>query len=390
MKSIKIIPNLKGAHVLVRVDYNVPIVGSRIRDTRRITSSFDTINIILKKGGTPILIAHLGDSTATLRPVATFLSKVYKIVFITHDITDPHIFEIINQVPKGTIILLENIRRYKEEEKNDANFAKTLAKLGQYYVNDAFSVSHRKHASVVGVPKYLPAFAGVQLQKEIKELSGVINNKKHPFVFILGGAKFETKIPLLKRFVETADSVIITGAILNTFYKEIGFEIGKSVTESGFEKPIAAIVKNTKVLLPPDCVVIRKGSRSTGSGQAAIAVTADEVEKGDVIVDIGPQSTELIVQKIAKAKLVVWNGPTGWYEKGFTKGTVALAKAAVASKAQTIIGGGDTGAVVEKIVEKPAFAEASARASKIFVSTGGGATLDYLAQGTLPGIQALK
>lgn len=361
--------------MLVRVDYNVPIANGRIRDTRRIVSSFETIDAILKKGGMPILLAHLGDSKATLRPVATFLSKTYKIVFVSHDVTDSHIQNILHEVPKGTIVLLENIRRYAQEEKNDAAFSKTLAKLGRYYVNDAFSVSHRKHATVVGIPKYLPSFAGAQLQKEITNLSAVLKNKNHPFVFILGGAKFDTKIPLLKRFADLADSVIIAGAILNNFYKAAGLPVGKSVTEAGFDKPIAALLKNEKILLPPDCIVTRKGK--------AIAVTPDEVEAQDVIVDIGPQSIELISEKIKKAKLVVWNGPTGWYEKGFTKGTVALAKAAVASKAHTIIGGGDTGAVVEKILK-------DGTAKNIFVSTGGGATLDYLANGSLPGITALK
>lgn len=384
MKSITSLPSLKGARVLVRVDYNVPIVGSRIRDTLRITSSFDTINTILKKGGTPILIAHLGDSAGTLRPVATFLSKTYKIVFVSHDVTDAHVQNILNEVPKGTIILLENIRRYGQEEKNDASFAKTLAKLGQYYVNDAFSVSHRKHASIVGIPKYLPSYAGVQLQKEINALSSVLKNKKHPFVFILGGAKFDTKIPLLKRFSALADSVIITGAILNNFYKEAGFPVGKSVTEGGYEKTIKTLLSNEKILLPPDCVVTRAGK--------SITVTPDEVEAQDVIVDIGPQSIALITEKIMKAKLVVWNGPTGWYEKGFTKGTIGLAKAAVASKARTVIGGGDTGAVVEKIITPVASVKTTAHqgGKNIFVSTGGGATLDYLANGTLPGIAALK
>ncbi len=374
MKSITSLPSLKGARVLVRVDYNVPIVGSRIRDARRITSSFDTIDVILKKGGTPVLLAHLGDSAGTLRPVATFLSKAYKTVFVTHDVTDPYIHTILDAVPKGTVVLLENIRRYGQEEKNDAAFAKTLAKLGQYYINDAFSVSHRKHASIVGLPKYLPAYAGMQLQKEIAALSAVLKNKKHPFVFILGGAKFDTKIPLLKRFVDLADSVVIAGAILNNFYKVAGFPVGKSVVEGGYDKPIKALLANEKVLLPPDCLVARKAKTAT--------ITPDEVEKDDVIVDIGPQSIELIAKKIMKAKLVVWNGPTGWYERDFTKGTVALAKAAIASKAHTVIGGGDTGAVVEKILK--------GEQKNIFISTGGGATLDYLANGTLPGIAALK
>jgi phosphoglycerate kinase len=375
MKTIKQLPSLKGARVVVRVDYNVPIVGKSTKDTLRITSSFETINTILKKGGTPVLIAHLGDSAASLRPVASFLAKTYKIVFVTHDVTDAHILSILEQVPKGTIILLENIRRYAEEEKNDAAFAKKLATLGSYYVNDAFSVSHRKHASVVGIAKYLPSYAGVQLQKEIAALSSVLTNKKHPFVFILGGSKFETKIPLLKRFADLADNIIITGAIMNNFYKEAGFPVGKSVTEDGFSKPIAALLKNPKLLVPPDCLVTRQTK--------TVTTTPDEVGPQDVIVDIGPQSVRLITEKIMAAKVVVWNGPTGWYEKGFTKATTALAKACIASKAHTVIGGGDTGAVVEKILKHT-------DAKHIFVSTGGGATLEYLAQGTLPGIAVLQ
>ncbi len=375
MKSITALPALKGARVLVRVDYNVPIASNKIKDARRITSSFATIDAILKKGGTPVLVAHLGDNAASLRPVATFLSKTYKTVFVTHDVTDAYVHDILAQVPKGTVVLLENIRRYEQEEKNDAVFAKALSKLGQYYINDAFSVSHRKHASVVGIPKYLPSFAGVQLQKEIAALSSIVNNKKHPFVFILGGAKFATKIPLLKRFSELADSVIITGAILNNFYKEAGFPVGRSVVEEGYAKPIAALLKNPNLLLPTDCLVLR--------GDKKVTVGPDEVEANDVIVDIGPRSTELIAEKISKAKVIVWNGPTGWYEKGFVKATTTLAKACVASKAFTVIGGGDTGAVVEKIVKDN-------DSKRLFVSTGGGATLEYLASGTLVGIAALK
>ncbi len=383
MNTLKQLPKLGGARVLVRVDYNVPMINNRIKDTLRITSSFETIDAILKKGGTPILITHLGDSKASLRPIATLLSKTYKIVFVTHDVTDTHIHTIIDAVPTGTVILLENIRRYNGEEKNDVTFAKTLATLGQYYVNDAFSVSHRKHASIVAIPKYLPAFAGAQLQKEIATLSVVLTNKKHPFVFILGGAKFETKIPLLKRFAEVADSVIIAGAIMNNFYEESGFPVGKSVTEGGFSKPIALLLKNPKVLLPPDCLVVRKISRALRAKEETVTTTPVEVQTDDVIVDIGPQSVRLITDKIMKAKLVVWNGPTGWYEKGFVKATTALAKACIASTARTIIGGGDTGAVVKKILHDN-------NPKHIFISTGGGATLDYLAHGTLPGITALK
>ncbi len=373
MRSLSTLPKLSGARVLVRVDYNVPFAGTKIRNTSRIDASFQSIKTVIKKGGTPVLIAHLGDESASLRPVATYLSKTFKTVFVTEDVTSKNILDILNQVPKGTVVLLENIRRYKGEEKNSAPFAKALARLGAYYVNDAFSVSHRAHASVVGLPKLLPSYAGIQLALEITTLSKATTGTKHPFAFILGGAKFSTKIPLLKQFVTKADHVVIAGAILNSFYKTLGFEVGKSVVEDGYEKQIKALAKNPALLLPIDVVVLR--------GTKKVVCTPDEVEKADVIVDIGPQSVALIVEKIKKAKLVVWNGPTGWYEKGFTKASTDIAKAIGASKAHALIGGGDTGAVIEKAVKNT---------KHIFISTGGGATIDFLATCTLPGIKALK
>ncbi len=375
MKTVSQLPKLTGARVLVRVDYNVPFVGTKIRDTRRIDASFDTIRAVIKKGGTPVLVAHLADATASLRPVATYLSKTFKTVFVTHDLTDARIIEILQEVPRGTVVLLENIRRYEGETANVASFAKALARLAQMYVNDAFSVSHRAHASVVGVPRYLESYAGLQLVREVKALTSAVQNTKHPFVCILGGAKFATKIPLLKRFVETADKLVITGAILNNFYQVAGFEVGNSVVEEGYDTPIKKLLKNEKVLLPVDLVVVR--------GTKKVVVTPLEVAPADVIVDIGPQSIDLINREVAKAKLVVWNGPTGWYEKRFDKGTIAVADAILASRTKAVIGGGDTGAVVEKrLIGK--------ETARVFVSTGGGATLDFLSVGTLPGIKALK
>lgn len=374
MQSVTKLPKLNNARVLVRVDYNVPLKGTTIVDTRRIDASFETIKTILKKGGMPILIAHLGNGKESLRPIATYLSKTFKTVFVANDLTDKRTIDILNEVPSGTVVLLENIRRYPDEEKNTASFAKLLAHLGQYYVNDAFSVSHRKHTSVVGISKHLPSFAGIQLEREIKVLSEVLT-PKHPFVFILGGAKFGTKMPLLKQFESKADKLVITGAILNNFYKVSGFETGQSVVESGYDKQIQKLLLNEKLLLPVDVLVTR--------GTKRVVCTPDEVQPRDIIVDIGPQSTALIASVIQKAKLVVWNGPTGWYEKGFVAGTKAVAQAIMGGKARAIIGGGDTGAVIESMIE-------NSRTKHIFVSTGGGATLDYLATGTLPGIAVLE
>lgn len=375
MKTLEKLPKLKGQRVIIRVDYNVPLKGNKILDTKRIDVSFTTLDKVIKNGGTPLLISHIGEGQESLRPIATYLSKSYKIVFITRDINDKNFIHLLDKVPVGTVILLENIRRYKEEKKNNTAFAKLLASFGSFYINDAFPVSHRAHASLVGVPKYLPKFAGAQLAIEIKVLDIVLKNKEHPFLFILGGAKFSTKIPLLERFNKSADSIIIAGALLNSFYKVSGFEVGKSVVEKGLDEPIRKILKSSKLLLPVDVIVIR--------GKKNISVTPLEIEKGDTIVDIGPISIELISEKIKKAKLIVWNGPTGWYEKGFIKGTLALAIAVAKSKSQSVIGGGDTSEVIEKVFK-------GKKHKKVFLSTGGGATLDYLIHGNLVGIDALK
>ena len=373
MKSITTAPALKGKRVLVRVDYNVPLKGNRILDTRRIESSYKTIDFILKKKAIPILVAHHGEGEQTLKPIATFLSKRYKVVFLQGPLEGSAREWIVTHLAPGTVFLLENIRRNGGEEKNSTSFAKALASLADVYVNDAFSVSHRTHASILGVRKYLPSFSGFQFQAEIKALSVAQKNKKHPFLFILGGAKFGTKIPLIDRFSVSADGVVITGAILNTFLKVAGFEVGVSVVEDGYEIQVKKILKHPSLLLPTDVTVLRNGK--------SVVCSVNEVQPKDKIVDIGPRSTAQIVEKITKAKLVVWNGPTGWYEGGFTKGTVVLAKAIMRSNTTAIIGGGDTAGVLEKMLKK------TPPPKNIFISTGGGATLEYLAKGTLPGVQ---
>ncbi len=362
--------------VLIRVDYNVPLKGGKVLERGRIESSYRTIDTVLKKGGVPILIAHLGDAAASLAPVARVLAKKYKLTFVTADIGSAEAQEAVNGAARGSVVLLENIRRYSGEEKNQKGFARALAKLGDYYINEAFSVSHRTHASLVQLPALLPSFAGMQLSAEIAALSSVRTAPRHPFLFILGGAKFSTKIPLIETFGALADGVVITGAILNNFYKAAGFEVGASVVELGYDAAIRTLLRNPKLLLPTDVVVTRGSKRAT--------VGAHEVKRGDVIVDIGPASVAMIEEKIKKAKLVVWNGPTGWYERGFTKGTVGLAKAVLTSKAKAVIGGGDTAAVLGTMLKH------APEKKNIFLSTGGGATLAFLTKGTLPGIAALN
>ena len=374
MKTIKDIKNMKGGRALVRVDYNVPINRNKILDTRRIDVSLDTIYKLQKKGLQVILISHMGDNKASLRPIAEYLSKHFAVKFITRKIYETEkIKSVLDELPIETVVLFDNIRRYEGEEKNDLNFARILASFADVYINEAFPVSHRKHASISGVTKYLPSYAGVQLEIEIKNLSKLLDNKKHPFLFILGGAKFSTKIPLLKKFIGIADQVVITGAIANSFLKTSGFEVGVSVVENGYEKQIKKLFSSHKLLLPIDVVVLR--------GVNSKNLSIEETSRRDKIVDIGVSTTEVIIEKIKKAKVIVWNGPTGWYEGGFTLATTSLAKAMFKSKAFSVIGGGDTAEVINKV---------SSTNKRIFISTGGGATLEYLATGTLVGIESLK
>jgi phosphoglycerate kinase len=335
MRSIREIKNLKGKTALVRVDFNVPIRGGKILDDFRIKCAMPTIKFLLGKGAKIILISHLGkESGPTLKPVMKYLDKL----------------------KLKNVVLMENLRQNPGEEKNSPAFARQLSRLGDIYVNDAFPVCHRAHASIVGVPKYLPSYAGFQLEAEVKHLK-MAEHPAHPFLFILGGAKFETKIPLIKKFLKKADAVFVGGALMNNFFKESGMDVGKSVVDRknfGLKK----LIKNEKLFLPVDVVI-----------------------KDKAFVDIGEETTELLIGLINRSKFVLMNGPMGNYEKGFGRATEQILKALAKSRAKVIIGGGDTVALVSKLKLGKKF---------FFVSSGGGATLEFLAKGTLPGIEALK
>ena len=370
MNSIRSIKNLKGKTVLLRADFNVPIQDGKVCDNFRIKKALPTIEYLHKKGARVVIISHAGnDGAQSLAPVAKILKKFVPVIASTKTILSK---EEIDALPKDAIVLLENIRREEGEKKNDTALAKVLAGMADMFVNDAFSVSHRAHASVVGVSKYLPNYAGLQLEAEIKNLGGVLTKPAHPFLFILGGAKFETKLPLIKKFLKTADAVFITGALANNFFKTAGYEVGTSLVEEkdfGFK----AMLKNKKLLLPIDVTTL--------SGSEHVIKTLANVLPNDKIMDIGPESVKLLKPIIADAKLVLWNGPTGAYEHGFDKQTKAILKLLANAKAKTIIGGGDTVEMVNELKLEDKFA---------FVSTGGGATLEFLAKGTLPGIKVLK
>ncbi len=360
MRGIKEIKNIKGKTALIRVDFNVPIKDGKVEDDFRIRAGMQTIDFLHKKGAKIILLAHLGkDGSASLQPV---IERFFK----------------ISKYKKSDITFYENIRKFPGEEKNDPAFAKELARLGDIYVNDAFSVSHRAHASVVGIPKYLPSYAGFQLAEEIKNLSKALK-PKHPFLFILGGAKFSTKMPLIKKYLKTADNVFIGGALLNDFLKAKGYEVGKSLVD-GNNYGIEKIIKNKKLILPTDVVVKNENAKNSAIAEF-LTKGADQVTKDEMILDVGKISIKLLAEYIKKAKLILWNGPLGKYESGGGGATKEVLKLIAKSKAESIIGGGDTVALISEMKMEKKFT---------FVSTGGGATLDFLANGTLPGIKALK
>ncbi len=371
MRNIKQIKNVKGKRVLLRVDFNVPVKDGVVEDDFRIRKALPTIKYLKQKGAKIILITHLGKGGCTLLPVAVALNKHIKCTFIDNILgLDAEIA--IGAMDNGDVILLENLRNDKGEQSCDKFFASSLAKFGDVYVNESFSVDHREDASIVLLPRLMPRFAGFQLEEEIKSLSSAFKKPKHPFLFILGGAKFSTKMPLIEKYIKLADYVFVGGALLNDFLKAKGNEVGTSlVSEDNFG--IAKILENKKIILPVDVLV--------KAGDELINKKVGEVEHNEFILDVGMQSIKNITPIIKKSKLILWNGPLGDYEIGGDVATKKVLKLVANSKAKSIVGGGDTVEIISEMKIERKFS---------FISTGGGATLDYLANGTLPGIKALK
>lgn len=373
MKTIKDIENLSGKKVLLRLDLNVPMSEGKILDDFRIKKAIPTIEYLHKKGAVVIILTHLGeDGKDSLAPVALRLKKyIPNLNFISTPIFSDETEKTVHGLKKGDVVLLDNVRREVGEKKNSPSFARALSRYGDVYVNDAFSVSHRAHASIIGITKYLPGYAGLQMSLEIDNLSQAFS-PKHPFLFILGGAKFETKIPLVKKFIREADHVFISGALANDFFKVKGYEVGLSLVDDGnFQIP--ALLKHKNLLLPIDVNVIKNSkNRITDS---------DKINADEAVVDVGPRTVDLLKGLIEKAQFILWNGPLGKYESGYGSATEEILKLIAKSKAKSIIGGGDTVALVSKLKLEDKLG---------FVSTGGGATLDFLAKGTLPGIKVLK
>jgi len=376
--------------VLLRVDFNVSLTGDKITDDTRITQVIPTIQLLLKNHNKIIIISHLGrpdkrDKKYSLAPVAKRLEKYFpkQHVHLIADFTSLEDRKKLKRQTDEDIFLLENIRFYKGEQANDMAFAKELAVLGDVYVNDAFGVSHRADASIVSLPKLLPHYAGLLMEKEIHAISGIFDSPKHPVVAIIGGAKTETKIPLLYKLAELADALILGGAIANTFLKEQGFGIGKSLYDNGLTKDVQKIVRHAKthhttLLLPQDA---RCGSNQDTKTFTVFPI--HHIPRDTTIYDIGPETEALFGDAIVKARTIVWNGPVGYIENPvFAQGTDFLYYTiADNSNAYSVVGGGDTLAALshEEHVGKISH-----------ISTGGGAMLEFIEKGTLPGIEALK
>lgn len=384
-----------GKRVLVRVDFNVPLDKSgRVEDDTRIRESLPTIQKLIHDGARVILMSHLGrpkgkrNMEFSLKPVAERLSELLgRPVQMANDCIGPEVEAQAFALQNGDILMLENLRFYPDEEENNPEFAKKLAALGEIYVNDAFGTAHRAHASTEGVTRFLPvAVAGFLMEKELKYLGEATENPARPFVAILGGAKISGKIDVLERLIDKVDKILVGGAMIFTFFKANGLKVGKSLVEDD-KLDVAKTVmeraraKGVSLFLPTDVVVAEKFEPDAASK----VVPVTEIPEDWIGMDIGPNTIEMYRKEILSAKTVVWNGPMGVFEmEKFATGTVEIAKAlaeATAKGAVTVIGGGDSAAAIVK---------AGLEKSVTHVSTGGGASLEFLEGKVLPGVAALN
>jgi phosphoglycerate kinase len=382
--------NIRGKRVFIRVDFNVPFDDNlRITDDSRIRSTLPTINYAIDEGAKVILASHLGrpkgkpDPRYSLAPVAKRLQRLLdKDVVFAPDCIGSQVEGLVGKMKEGDVLLLENLRFHSEEEKNDAHFAENLAKLADFYINDAFGAAHRAHASTVGVPRFLPAAAGFLMRKEIEYLKGVVNNPVRPFVAVLGGAKVSGKIGVLEHLETKVDKVLVGGGMAFTFIKAMGYEVGDSLVENDMLETAQRIRKKLrtagiKFYLPVDCVI----AQNLEPGAETKIIPTLEIPKGWRALDIGPATVKLFSEALANAKTILWNGPMGIFEvDAFSRGTFAIAHAVADAYALTIVGGGDTDLAVHRAGVSDALS---------FISTGGGASLQLLEGKELPGIAAL-
>jgi phosphoglycerate kinase len=384
--------DLKGKRVFMRVDFNVPLDKERhIQDDLRIRAVLPSLRKVLDSGGRLILASHLGRPKGkvveefSLKPVAEYLSGLLgKPVPLAPDCIGPEVMRQVSQLKDGDVIMLENLRFHPEEEKNDPEFSKKLAELADVYVNDAFAASHRAHASIEGITRFVPVCAaGYQLEKEIDYFKKAMNNPQRPLAVVVGGAKISTKLGLLENLIPKIDCLIIGGAMANTFFKAQGKEVGKSLVENDYLEAASRLLdeadkRGIKLFLPVDAVV-SAGADSSGDVRQ---VSIDSIPADLQILDIGPQSVQIFESVLRNCKTIVWNGPMGVFEvPPFNKGTFALAEFLGSLGALTVIGGGDSASAVR---------QAKVEDKMSYVSTGGGAFLEMLEGRDLPGVSALE
>lgn len=390
-KTVKDI-DVKGKRALVRCDFNVPMQDGKITDDIRITSALPTIQYLIEHGAKVILMSHMGRPKGeakmefSLKPVADRLAELLdrEIQFISvPQVVDQQVVEAAQQLEEGQILLLENVRFRKEETKNEAGFSKELAQLGDFFVNDAFGTAHRAHCSTAGVADHLPAVSGFLIEKEVKFLGEALENPQRPFVAIMGGAKVGDKIPVIENLLTKVDTLVIGGGMSYTFFKAMGLEIGTSILDAESVELAGQLIKRAeaagvKLMLPVDVVCAKEFDNDS----AAVTCGRDSIPADQMGMDIGPKSIQNISEELEKAKTVVWNGPMGVFEMpNFAQGTKAVAESLANSGATTIIGGGDSAAAVEQFGYGDKMTH---------ISTGGGASLEFLEGKTLPGIAVLE
>lgn len=395
MKSFLTLDDLspKGKTILLRADLNVPMKDGAVTDTTRIDRLVPTLKELSEKGAKVVILSHFGrpkgkDASQSLKPVGAALEKAFgsKIAFVDDCIGDAPA-SAVKAMKEGEVILLENVRFYAEEEKDDAGFAKQIASLGDIYVNDAFSCAHRAHATTHGIARLLPAYAGRLMEAELDALSAALEKPQRPVVGVVGGAKVSTKLDLLKNLVAKLDVLVLGGGMANTFLAAQGKPVGKSLCEHEM-KPVALEIieiankNNCKIILPVDAAAAKEFKANPETRMIAVEAIADD----EMMLDVGPKTVELAIEAAKTAKTVLWNGPLGAFEMTpFDRATVDLAKAVgdltVAGKVTSVAGGGDTVA---------ALAHAGVEEKFSYISTAGGAFLEWLEGKTLPGVQALQ
>lgn len=379
MRSVRDIPHLENIPVLLRTSLNAPVENGVVTNDYRLRQAIPTISFLRQAHARVVLIGHAGDhGTESLRPMYDALKRHIPTLAFCESTIGPEARAAVRDLAPGGVLMLENLRRHAGEKENSLDFARDLAELADVFVQDSFDVCHRKHASVVGVPHFLPAYAGLQVTEEVRQLTRALT-PKHPSLAIIGGAKFSTKQPVLEKLLASYDTVFVGGALANDFMVECGYGVGTSLVSSDSDKEaLRALTKNPKLMLPLDEVIAPAGSHEDDVDEKVVAL--DAVPSNMAILDDGPKTVAALGELVMEAETILWNGPLGNYEKGFEEATEALAKIVAKSGAYSVLGGGDTVAAVEKLNLSDKFS---------FISTGGGAMLDFMAKGTLPGLQAL-